>query len=111
MNVFLSFLSDDNWQGDPLTMREFESNGELFDANFFAFVRKIGSPDTIMKRCQWPKIRLASVRNGFFNLSYILICSVSYNTLIFGQILSFFRVFLTSIGMYILSVTFGNLMK
>ena len=47
MNVFLSFLSDDNWQGDPLTMREFEGNGELFDANFFAFVRKIGSPDTI----------------------------------------------------------------
>ena len=68
MNVFLSFLSDDNWQGDPLTMREFESNGELFDANFFAFVRKISSPDTVMKRCQWPKIRLASVRNGFFQL-------------------------------------------
>ena len=51
MNVF-PFLSDDNSQGDPLTMREFESNGELFDA-----IRKMGSPDTIMKRCQWPKIR------------------------------------------------------
>ena len=89
-------------------MRELESNGELFDANFFAFVRKIGSSDTIMKRYQWPKIRLGSVRNGFFNLSYILICSVSYNTLTFGQILSFFRVFLISIGMYILSVTFGQ---